>query len=57
MNERRRVSILESSGEALRFVSGWLLAILLAVPALIIKLADKLTMWRIRHRAKRERQS
>lgn len=57
MNEQRRAPLRESAGEALRFLSGWLLALLLAVPALIIKIADKLTMWRIRHRAKRDRQS
>lgn len=57
MNERRRVPISESIGEFLRLISGWLLALLMLLPALIIKIADKLTMWRIRSRAQRERQS
>lgn len=57
MSERRRAPISESSGEILRLMTGWLLALLMLLPALIIKIADKLTMWRIQSRAQRERQS
>lgn len=55
MSERRRAPISESSGEILRLMMGWLLALLMLLPALIIKIADKLTMWRIQSRAQRER--
>lgn len=57
MGEQRRVPISESMGEILRLTTGWLLAVLMLLPALIIKIADKLTMWRIQSRAQRERQS
>lgn len=56
MNEQRRVPIHELLGDALRFVIGWLLALLMLLPALIIKLADMITMWRFRHRDERGRE-
>ena len=54
MNERRMVPVRERIGEGLRALAGWLLALLMLVPALVITLADKLTMWRIRRRGGRD---
>ena len=41
---------MEQLGEITRLLAGWFLAILMLLPALIIYLADKITMWRIRRR-------
>lgn len=56
MNEQRRAPIHELLGDALRFAVGWLLALLMLLPALVIKLADMITLWRIRHRVERDRE-
>jgi hypothetical protein len=56
MNEQRRAPVHESLGDALRFVAGWLLALLMLLPALIIKVADTITMWRVRRREERDRE-
>lgn len=50
MSSPRRHTFMDHLGEFLRFLLGWVLAILMLIPALIIFLADKLTMWRIRRR-------
>jgi hypothetical protein len=57
MSKGRSVPIREMIGDTLRFLAGWLLALLMLLPALVITLADKITMWRIRNRMQRDRQS
>jgi hypothetical protein len=48
MNERRNGSMANLFGEAARFIAGWVLAMLMLVPALIITMADKITSSRLR---------
>lgn len=50
MSSPDRHSLMDQLGELFRFLLGWVLAILMLIPALVIYLADKLTMSRIRRR-------
>lgn len=50
MSEPRRRTVTEATGDALRFILGWLLALLLLLPAMIIYITDMITTayWRRR---------
>jgi hypothetical protein len=50
MSSPRRNTLKDQLGEFVRLLTGWILAFVMLIPALIITLADKITMWRIRRR-------
>lgn len=50
MSSHNRHRFMDQLGEIGRLLAGWVLGIAMLIPALIIHLADKITMWRIRRR-------
>jgi len=50
MSSPRRNTLMDQIGDLTRLLTGWILAFVMLIPALIITLADKITMWRIRRR-------
>lgn len=53
MNNAPRRSVRDQAGEGLRYLTGWILALVMLIPALIIIVADKITSWQLRRRGGR----
>lgn len=54
MNNAPRRSVRDHVGEGLRYLTGWILALMMLIPALLITIADKITSWHLRRRGGRD---
>lgn len=54
MNNVPRRSVRDQVGEGLRYLTGWILALSMLIPAVIISVADKILSWQWRRRGGRD---